>query len=111
MEKGLVDFLVDTSIYVVSPVSQPTHEVFSPQASQALLLKALKAVSSQILELEQGDIVVLECTPQSCRLLLGALGEYQFDTHPETLQQVSTRLDAVALSSRFLRAVLGMWPA
>lgn len=72
---------------------------------------SLRQLSSQILEIHEGTVIHMSYIPPNFELLLGKLGTYHGTATPQALSDIAHRLSQIALSTRFIRGILGYWPA
>lgn len=112
MDYEVARFLRDTSIFLHQGETYvPTDEVGELHESLLKISESLKVVSSQILELDDNPIVMVDPVDPMFHMKLGTFGEYVIPTTPENLATVAARLQKVAYSTRFIKAILGHWPA
>lgn len=105
LENGITEFLRDTSIY-----SAAFYAIDQRDPLQ-LISQALAEISTHILDLEDKKPVQVFIDDESYVLILGKLGSYLIPATSENLNQVSLRLYQASHSTRFIRAILGHWPA
>ena len=103
--KDLSDFLKETSIYLVTEHCSVTYDPL------VLIHIALAEISSNILDLNKNKPVRILVDESSVVLTLGKLGSFHSENTPEDLSQIAKRLYLLSNSPRFVRAILGYYPA
>lgn len=109
MAKNYYDFLSDTSVFLDQ--IPPTQSLESMHEAWGQIHQSLQKINEDILDLGQEDLIGFTLGVEVSQLRLGHLGDYTIESRAEPLSVVNSRLQALATSNRFQRAIHGFWPA
>lgn len=109
MAENYYDFLTDTSVFLEQiPPTKPRDSVHEAWGA---IHQAIQAINSNVLDLGEEAPVSFALGVEQSRLKLGHLGDYAINTRVDHLSVVAERLQTLAPSNRFQRAIHGFWPA
>lgn len=97
--------MLHTSIY-----TQEKHSECIPNHVDSIE-QSLNILRDDILSLDAESTVELRYIDNVYQIKLGRLGTYVIDSDVRVLNQVAYRLVLLLHSPRFIKAILGQWPA
>jgi hypothetical protein len=111
--KDIADFLTETVIYLSPPTEHEVTPIVTHDEGMDRLNQSIRQITGQLLDFNDDPepLISVMVGPNNSSIWLGQLGVYTYPTTLTALAKVTSRLSHLTENERFLRALLGYWPA